>query len=80
MLTSNEKSNYNTDDKNDENFEEVLRLPVLKRTDSNVKLVQTYFTEEEKELFTRACDSRAMAHVLRCLALEYARKKIKENG
>lgn len=79
MLTINENRNYNTDE-NTDNFEEMLKLPVLKRTDNNVKLVQTYFTKEEKELFMRACDSRAMAHVLRCLALEYARKKINENG
>lgn len=79
MLTINENRNYNTDE-NTDNFEEMLKLPVLKRTDSNVKLVQTYFTSEEKELFMRACDSRSMAHVLRCLALEYARKKLNENG
>ena len=79
MLTINDNRNYNTDE-NTDNFEEMVKLPVLKRTDNNVKLVQTYFTKEEKELFMQACDSRAMAHVLRCLALEYARKKINENG
>lgn len=53
----------------------IKRLPHVKRTDNNAKLVQTFFTEEEKELFEESCKQLGlqMSHVLRCLAMDFVR-------
>lgn len=51
----------------------IEKLPHVRRTDPDANLVQTFFTSEEKRIFEDACGDMKMSHVLRCLALQYAK-------
>ena len=53
----------------------IEKLPHLKRTDPDANLVQTFFTSDEKRIFSEACGDLKMSHVLRCLALQYAKSQ-----
>ena len=56
----------------------IEKLPHVKRTDPDANLVQTFFSSEEKKRFSEACGDLKMSHVLRCLALQYAKNELGE--
>ena len=71
---------YSGDDTISDDLEMIIeKLDIVKRTDPNAQLVQTFFTPEEKKLFSDACGDLKMSHVLRCLALQYALNKQRES-
>ncbi len=51
----------------------IEKLPHIRRTDPEAKLLQTFLSPEEKANFEQRCDELGMkmSHVLRCLAVQF---------
>lgn len=51
----------------------IEKLPHIKRTDSEARVIQTFLNPEEKARFELKCEALGlkMSHVLRCLAVQF---------
>ena len=75
--SQNESSCYDIrdDDSGDDLKVLIEKLPHIKRTDTEARLIQTFLSPEEKAEFELKCEGLGlkMSHVLRCLAVQFAK-------
>jgi len=56
----------------------IEKLPHIKRTDPEARVIQTFLSPDEKARFEQVCGDAKMSHVLRCLAVQFT--KLSEGG